>query len=69
MSLTGLDFLNAINMAVSVLIALVFHELAHGFVSYKLGDPTPKMQGRLTLNPMAPSLLSFFHFVLNKHEM
>lgn len=53
MSLTGLDFLNAINMAVSVLIALVFHELAHGFVSYKLGDPTPKMQGRLTLNPMA----------------
>lgn len=53
MSLTGLDFLNAINMAVSVLIALVFHELAHGFVSYKLGDPTPKIQGRLTLNPMA----------------
>lgn len=53
MSLTGADFLSAVNIAVSVLIALVFHELAHGFVSYKLGDPTPKEQGRLTLNPMA----------------
>lgn len=53
MSLTGADFLSAFNLAVSVLIALVLHELAHGFVSYKLGDPTPKAQGRLTLNPLA----------------
>ncbi|WP_051586022.1 site-2 protease family protein [Caldanaerobius polysaccharolyticus] len=30
-----------------------FHEYAHGLVSYKLGDPTPKVQGRLTLNPLA----------------
>ncbi len=37
----------------TTLIALSFHELAHGWVSYKLGDPTPKNQGRLTLNPMA----------------
>ena len=29
------------------------HEWAHGFVSTKLGDPTPRWQGRLTLNPMA----------------
>lgn len=36
-----------------VLIALMFHELAHGFVSIKLGDPTPRMQGRMTLNPLA----------------
>lgn len=36
-----------------VLIALMFHELAHGFVSMKLGDPTPRMQGRMTLNPLA----------------
>lgn len=53
MNIFDLGFLGTINLAVSVLIALVFHELAHGFVSYKLGDPTPKIQGRLTLNPMA----------------
>ncbi len=37
----------------ATLIALSVHELAHGYVSYKLGDPTAKMQGRLTLNPLA----------------
>lgn len=35
------------------LIALTVHEFAHGLVSYKLGDPTPKRQSRLTLNPLA----------------
>lgn len=35
------------------LIALTGHELAHGYVSTKLGDPTPRMQGRLTFNPLA----------------
>lgn len=35
------------------LIALSVHEFAHGWVSSKLGDPTPRMQGRLTLNPFA----------------
>ncbi|MDR2946601.1 MAG: site-2 protease family protein [Candidatus Adiutrix sp.] len=29
------------------------HEFAHGFVAYKLGDPTAKNEGRLTLNPLA----------------
>lgn len=32
--------------------ALVLHEVAHGFVAYKLGDPTAKRQGRLSLNPL-----------------
>lgn len=36
-----------------ILIALTFHEFAHGYVAYLLGDPTPKNQGRLTLNPLA----------------
>ena len=35
------------------LIALTVHEYAHGYVSSKLGDPTPRYEGRLTLNPMA----------------
>lgn len=33
------------------LLAITCHEAAHGYVAYKLGDPTPKMAGRLTLNP------------------
>lgn len=36
----------------TTLIALTGHELAHGWVSSKLGDPTPKHEGRLTLNPL-----------------
>lgn len=35
-----------------LLIAITFHELAHGYVAYRLGDPTAKNQGRLTLNPI-----------------
>lgn len=37
----------------AALIALSVHEFAHGYVSSKLGDPTPRAQGRLTLNPLA----------------
>lgn len=39
--------------AFPILIAIVFHELSHGFVANKLGDPTARMMGRLTLNPIA----------------
>jgi Zn-dependent protease len=39
--------------ALPILIAITFHEVSHGFVAYKLGDPTAKMLGRLTLNPLA----------------
>jgi Zn-dependent protease len=35
-----------------LLISLVLHELAHGVVANWLGDPTPKLHGRLTLNPI-----------------
>jgi Zn-dependent protease len=34
------------------LFALTFHELAHGYTAWKLGDPTAKDQGRLTMNPL-----------------
>jgi len=33
-------------------MSITIHECAHGFVAYKLGDPTPKDAGRLTLNPL-----------------
>lgn len=39
--------------AFPILIAITFHELSHGFVANKLGDPTAKLMGRLTLNPLS----------------
>ncbi len=36
-----------------ILFALTIHELAHGWVAYRLGDPTAKYAGRLTLNPIS----------------
>lgn len=39
--------------APGVLIAITFHEFAHGYAAYKLGDDTAKNQGRLSLNPLA----------------
>lgn len=38
--------------APGVLIAITFHEFAHGYMAYKLGDDTAKNEGRLTLNPL-----------------
>ena len=38
--------------ALAVLIILSIHEFSHGLVAYKLGDPTAKNMGRLTLNPI-----------------
>lgn len=43
---------NLIYTIPAVLIAIVLHEWAHGFISYKLGDPSPKAEGRLSLNPL-----------------
>jgi Zn-dependent protease len=40
-------------IAIPVLLAITLHEAAHGFVANKLGDPTAKRLGRLTLNPIA----------------
>ncbi|MFA5260974.1 MAG: site-2 protease family protein [Candidatus Omnitrophota bacterium] len=33
-------------------VSVIFHEIAHGWAAYLLGDPTAKMAGRLTLNPL-----------------
>ena len=37
---------------VPLVIAIVFHEVAHGLAARRLGDPTAEEQGRLTLNPL-----------------
>ena len=38
--------------AVPIIFAITVHEVAHGWVASKLGDPTAKLAGRLTLNPV-----------------
>ncbi|MBI5584756.1 MAG: site-2 protease family protein [Deltaproteobacteria bacterium] len=40
-------------MAIPLLLAVILHEVAHGWVAYRLGDTTAKTAGRLTLNPLA----------------
>jgi Zn-dependent protease len=40
-------------LAVPMLVAITFHEVAHGFVADKLGDHTARLAGRLTLNPLS----------------
>ena len=60
-------FQTLIYTAPAILIAIAMHEFAHGFVAYRLGDITPKMDGRLTLNPFkhldiwGTLCLLFFH--------
>jgi Zn-dependent protease len=40
-------------MALPLLLAMVFHEYAHGWVAHRYGDSTARLEGRLTLNPVA----------------
>ena len=44
---------DAIYLIPAVLLSLSFHEFSHGYVAFKLGDPTANQAGRLTLNPLA----------------
>ncbi len=39
-------------MLPGIIIGLTLHEFSHAMVSYRLGDPTPKEQGRITVNPL-----------------
>ena len=47
-----MNFNELIYLAPAALLAICGHEYAHGYVSWKLGDPTPERDGRLTLNPL-----------------
>jgi Zn-dependent protease len=54
--------------AVAMLVAISVHEAAHAWAADRLGDPTAKLQGRLTLNPLAhldpigTAMILFFRF-------
>lgn len=53
--LQNFDLMGLIRLLMSVaasLLCITFHELSHGYTAYRLGDPTAKNMGRLTLNPI-----------------
>jgi len=60
------SILQFIIMAPPLLLALTVHEFAHGYVAFRLGDPTAKALGRLTMNPLKHldlvGTLAFFIF-------
>lgn len=48
----GFDLNRLIVMIVPLLFAVTIHEVAHGWVANRLGDPTARLSGRLSLNPI-----------------
>ena len=48
-----LDLMNILYSLPAVFLAFSVHEFAHAFTAYRMGDHTPKLQGRLTLDPLA----------------
>lgn len=58
-----MDTITTIFYIVILLFSVIIHELAHGYTADYLGDPTPRLQGRLTLNPI-PHLDMFGSIIL-----
>lgn len=47
-----ISIINIITVVGVVLVSMTMHEFIHGYVAYRLGDNTPKNEGRLTINPI-----------------
>ncbi len=47
------DIRNGIVLLIGLIISVALHEFGHAWVAWKLGDPTPERDGRVTLNPIA----------------
>lgn len=58
-----MDTLTIVGVAIVAIVSITTHEAAHGFVADRLGDPTARQQGRLTLNPI-PHIDPFFTILL-----
>jgi Zn-dependent protease len=65
MNFLNFDLVEILLSLPAVFLAMTVHEFAHAFVAYKMGDPTPKFQGRLTLDPLAHvDWIGFISFAL-----
>ncbi len=51
--MSRIDFYGFLGVGVGLLVGMIGHELAHARTAVSLGDPTPRMMGRLSLNPKA----------------
>jgi Zn-dependent protease len=49
----GLNLPTILSLTVTLIIAITVHEFAHAYTADRLGDPTPRDQGRITLNPLS----------------
>lgn len=49
----NLDIQTIIFLGIIIIISLSLHEYAHAWMANRLGDPTPRLQGRLTPSPLA----------------
>lgn len=58
-----MDIYTIIIQITVLVFGVIVHEVSHGFVAYKLGDPTAKQMGRLTLNPL-PHIDPFMSIIL-----
>ncbi len=58
-----MDAINIISLIIILVLSAAFHEYMHGFMADQLGDPTAKLAGRLTLNPI-PHLDVFGSFLV-----
>lgn len=52
MDFTNIDLVRIASIVIALIIAIVGHEIAHGYVAYKFGDNTAKNLGRLSINPI-----------------
>lgn len=52
MTMSSIDLLEIAAAIIALLIAIIGHEIMHGWVAYKYGDHTAKSQGRLSINPL-----------------
>ncbi len=52
MTMSSIDLLEIAAAIIALLIAIIGHEIMHGWVAYKYGDTTAKNQGRLSINPL-----------------
>lgn len=53
MDLSHIDIINGLIFYIELVVLLTFHEFAHAWVAHKCGDDTARLDGRLTLNPVA----------------
>lgn len=58
-----MDILGALISIIILIYSAILHEVAHGWVAYRLGDPTAKLKGRITLNPI-PHIDPFMSLII-----